>query len=436
MIVNRWSAPSLTPELRHKLLQEALAKSWRAPFFARKLEAAGIRRGEEIPESDWTRIPVTTKDELRLLTTEEFYRDFVIASRAEIADYWRSGGVTGKPIFYPRTHADMLPGTESFRRVLEMIGVGPEDTVANSFPYGVHPLGRMMLLAAQAQRCSMLGTGAGSNTPSEQQVELIASLQVDVLMVMGTYALQLANTAKQLGLDMASSKVRTLLSSADVLTPAKRSRLQRVWDAEVFNGYGMSEAGFMACECEKHDGMHIWADMFHLEVLDENNMQPVADGETGILTVTPLYTNNATPFIRWVSGDLVSLSNRCGCRNAYGHLPVLRLAGRTTGFFKLRGVNINHVELEDLLLATREIADYRVVATLDGHREVLRIEVEPEASVNVGDTLKAVAGSIERAFGLSPEVLPVPAGLIAKELQAQVKQTRVFDHRFQTDNES
>src|SRR5467141_3393102 len=35
---------------------------------------------------------------------------------------------------------------------------------------------------------------------------------------------------------------------------------------------------------------------------------PVADGEVGSLIVTPLWRNNMTPFLRWSSGDLVSLS--------------------------------------------------------------------------------------------------------------------------------
>jgi phenylacetate-CoA ligase len=433
MVVNRWQAPELTLKLKHSLLQEALAKAWRAPFFARKLEAAGIRRGQEVEVSEWARLPVTTKDELRLLTTEEFYRDVVIAPRGEVADYWRSGGVTGKPIFYPRTHQDMLPGVETFRRVLDMVGITTKDTVANSFPYGVHPLGRMMLFAAQSHGCATVGTGAGTNTTSEQQAELIANLGVDVLMVMGTYALQLANAAKQMGIDVAETRVRTLLSSADVVTPAKRARLERLWKAEVFNGYGMSEAGFMACECEKHDGMHIWADMFHLEVLDEETMEPVPEGATGVLTVTPLYTNNATPFIRWVSGDLVSLTAGCGCKNKYGYLPVLRLAGRTTGFFKIRGVNINHVELEDLLLSTAEVADYRVTAILDGTRELLRIEVEPDSRVSAQQAVAVTSAAVERAFGLAPSVMALDTGVIARELQNQVKQTRVFDRRFQNE---
>lgn len=430
MIVNRWHAPALTGAVKHRLLQDALAKAWRAPWFARKLEAAGLRRGDEVRESAWSRLPLTTKDELRTLSTDEFYRDVVIAPRAGIADFWRSGGVTGKPLFYPRTWDDEACGVETFRRVLEMSGVKPGDLVANSYPLGIHPLGRIMLLAMQAQGCTTLGTGAGNSTPTDQQIELIIDQKVDYVMAMGTYALQLTHRALQLGLDLLQANVRSIISCSDTITPAKRSRIRKLWGAELFDSYGMSEAGHLGCECDNHDGIHVWADLFRFEVVDEVSLEPVPEGATGVLVVTPLYTNNATPFIRWVSGDLVSLDHgRCDCRSAYGHLPVLRLAGRTIGFFKIRGVNINHRELEDLLLANADVADYRVTARLDGDREILEIEVEPALRANPVALAEAVKAQAAGAFGLAPTVTIAPTGLIATELQTQVKQTRVFDRR-------
>lgn len=431
MIVNRWQAPTLTPGHKHEMLQQALVKAWRAPFFARKLRAAGFHQEDDISEFEWDRLPLTTKDELRLLSPAEFCRDVVIAPRTEIADYWRSGGVTGKPLFYPRTWEDEACGVETFRRVLDMAGVGPGDLVANSYPLGIHPLGRIMLLAMQAQGCTTLGTGAGNSTPTDQQIELIIDQKVDYVMAMGTYALQLTNRALQLGLDLLKGNVKSIISCSDLITPAKRSRIKKLWGAELFDSYGMSEAGHLGCECELHDGMHAWADLYHLEVIDEVSLTPVLPGEVGVLVVTPLYTNHATPFIRWVSGDLVSLQESdCNCRSPYSHLPILRLAGRTIGFFKIRGVNVNHRELEDLLLANPDVADYRVIARMDGDREVMEIEVEPALRANSLIVSEAVKAEVGHTFGLVPTITITPMGLIAAELQTQVKQTRVFDRRY------
>ena len=90
-----------------------------------------------------------------------------------------------------------------------------------------------------------------------------------------------------------------------------------MWGAEVFDVFGMSEAGLMGAENAAHDGIHIWTDMFFIEVVDPDTGKSLPEGEVGTLCVTPLWTNHATPFLRWNSGDLVSL------RVALGRQPGL-----------------------------------------------------------------------------------------------------------------
>lgn len=429
-VVNRWQAPTLTEEQHEHLLRQAVSRAWQSSFMAAKLRSAGLDTGETVGLAQWYQIPLLTKDELRMMSVDEFYHDFVIAPPEDIVDYWRSGGVTGKPLFYPRTREDVLVGVETFRRLLEMAGLGPGNKVAMSFPLGVHPVGRMMLLALQAQGVATLGTGAGNNTPTEQQLEIITSLKVDTLLAMGTYAALMGNLAANRGIDLASSAVSRIISVADMTLLTKRKRIERLWGAEFYDSYGMSECGYMAAECSRHDGMHIWADLFHLEVLDLDTWQPVAPGEIGVLVATPLYTNHATPFLRWVSGDIVTLTVGCDCGGPYGHLPLLRLAGRTSGFFKLRGVNINHNELEERLLAFDDVSDYLVTALIEDDVEILRIEVESHPGVLEQEVCTRVRERVTHAFGLAPDVRPVPPGSIESRLAAQVKQNRVFDHRF------
>ncbi len=429
-VVNRWHAPALTEEQHERLLRQAISRAWHSPFMAAKLRSAGLELGETIGQAQWHTIPLTTKDELRTLSLDEFYRDFVIAPPEDIADYWRSGGVTGKPLFYPRTREDVVVGIETVCRLLEMAGLGPGNKVAMSYPLGVHPLGRLMLLALQAQGVATLGMGAGNNTPTEQQLEIITSLKVDTLLAMGTYAAQMANIAANRGIDLASSGVSRIISCSDMTLPAKRQRIERLWGAEYYDFYGMSECGHLAGECSRHDGMHIWADLFHLEVLDPDTWQPVAPGEVGVLVATPLYTNHATPFLRWVSGDIVTLTDGCDCGSPYGHFPLLHLAGRTSGFFKLRGVNINHNELEEKLLTLDDVSDYLVTALIEDDVEILRIEVETRSGALEQEACTRVHEHVTHTFGLAPDVRRVPPGSIESRLAAQVKQNRVFDHRF------
>ena len=40
-------------------------------------------------------------------------------------------------------------------------------------------------------------------------------------------------------------------------------------------------------------------------MVDPDTHEPVAPGEPGAMVMTSLYCNNATPFLRWFTGDIV-----------------------------------------------------------------------------------------------------------------------------------
>ena len=234
----------------------------------------------------------------------------------------------------------------------------------------------MMARAAEASGLGALMAGAGTTTPSSLQIELIDKLKPGMLTGMSSYALHLAEPG---GPERHRARARFgqsghLLGRA--APAAKREKLGRMWGAEVRNSFGMTEAGMMAAEDSVADGFRVWSDLFFVEVVDPTSRQALPDGETGALVVTPLFTNNITPFLRWMSGDLVTLRRDVPGAGPFAVFPVLRHAQRTTGFFKIRGININHCEFEDLMFRLAPINDFKCEAlTLDA-LDVLRVCVE------------------------------------------------------------
>ena len=167
---------------------------------------------------------------------------------------------------------------------------------------------------------------------------------------MSSFALHLANLAEAKGVDLANGSVRTVVCSAETLSAAKREKLARQWGAEIYDVFGMSEAGLMGAEASEHDGIHIWSDMYFCEVVDPDSGEQLPDGEVGTFCVIPLLTNHATPFLRWNSGDMVSMHDHGTSDGPFSELfPMIRHAHRTTGFFKVRGINVNHAEFEDFI---------------------------------------------------------------------------------------
>ena len=70
--------------------------------------------------------------------------------------------------------------------------------------------------------------------------------------------------------------------AAEPLSPAKREKLERTWGAEVFDQFGMTEGALVSVQSAERDGLHVWSDLFFVEVVDEATGEPVAEGEVGI----------------------------------------------------------------------------------------------------------------------------------------------------------
>ena len=270
--------------------------------------------------------------------------------------------------------------------------------------------------------------GSGTTTPSVMQIELIDRLKPTIWMGMSSYGLHLANLAEARGLDLAASSVKTILCSAEPLSEAKRAKLSRQWGAQVRDTFGMTEAGMMGAEDEDGGGFRIWTDMFLIEVLDPDTHAPVGEGEIGSLVVTPLWTNNVTPFLRWSSGDLVTYREADGGDGPFSVFPLVKHAHRTTGFFKVRGINLNHSELEDFMFRNAAVADFKAELVSARDLDVLRlsIEIRRDAPPAVSNGLQT---SVRDIFGLTPEVVVLDAGTLAKEFEASVKTPRFVDRR-------
>ena len=261
---------------------------------------------------EWRKISILSKDELRTLTNEQFYNDFCPAPQSEICEYWRSGGVTGRPFFYPRTYDDIRYAM-------------------------VHPAGQMWARAAQLMGIGVSWVGSGAAAPSKLQLELIDMLKPTVWMGMSSYGVHLANLAEAEGIDLANGSVKRILCTAEPLSAAKREKLSRMWGAEVFDMLSMTEVSMLASEGTGHDGFHIWTDLVDLEVVDPDTYEPVAPGEAGAMVVTSLYTNNATPFLRWFTGDIVHYVNRWTMPARFRCFPASATRTARPGFSRCAG---------------------------------------------------------------------------------------------------
>ncbi len=421
-----------SPEAIERIQRErkpiAFANAKRANFWKGKLVHINPAKLDD-PE-EWAKIPILDKDQLRGMSVEGFYEDFCTARREDICEYWRSGGSTGRPLFYPKTYDDIRYNMVGFTRTFECTGTRPGNLAHISFPLGIHPAGHMWARAARHMGIGAVWGGSGAALPSAIQLELIRTMKPTVWMGMSSYGLHLANLAAANGIDLAGGSVNRILCTAEPVSASKRAKLEREWGAEVYDCFGMTECSMMGAESEARDGFHIWTDLAYVEVLDEHTMKPVGEGEPGVFVMTPLFSNNGAGFLRWNSGDIVTWQKAGKTKSGFSVFPVIRHAHRTAGFFKIRGVNINHQEFEDFVFDVAEINDFKaeLVSAADGtDRFALSVEVRPGCDAAAASA--ALAERTKTVFEVTPDITVLETGTLAKEFESSVKAPRFADRR-------
>ncbi len=168
---------------------------------------------------------------------------------------------------------------------------------------------------------------------------------------------------------------RGIITTAMILHDWQRRAIETVFACPVTNRYGCEEVSLIACECERHQGLHVNADGVYVELLRDGH--EAGPGEPGSILVTDL-TNRAMPLLRYQVGDVGVLSaRRCPCGRG---LPLLeRLEGREADYVVTpRGELISGISLtENFAVLVPGVAQLQLVQeTVD--RFLFRIVRGPE----------------------------------------------------------
>ena len=116
------------------------------------------------------------------------------------------------------------------------------------------------------------------------------------------------------------------MSSAQTLPASSRRTIEDAFGCRVFDKYGSREFSGIAYECEAHDGHHVVAEGYIVEILKEG--RPAAPGEIGEVVITDL-NNYCMPFVRYRIGDLAeAMDPAASCRCGRGAPRVGAIEGR------------------------------------------------------------------------------------------------------------
>ena len=123
----------------------------------------------------------------------------------------------------------------------------------------------------------------------------------------------LANYLYSLGDSPEMFTVEAILSSSEVLQETTREKLKSVFGCNVVSLYSNQENGILAQECNENTEFHLNTASYYFEFLKLDKDEPAELSEPARIVVTDLF-NYAMPLIRYDTGDIALLKDKCECR--------------------------------------------------------------------------------------------------------------------------
>jgi phenylacetate-CoA ligase len=315
-------------------------------------------------------------------------------------------------------------------RSLASAGATSGDIVHNAYGYGLFTGGLGAHYGAERLGATVVPVSGGG---TERQVQLLNDFQANVLCSTPSYALNIAEVAENIGVDLRKTALRVGLFGAEPWSDAMRRDLEARLGIKAIDVYGLSEimGPGVACECHvEQNGLHAWEDHFLFETIDPETLKPLPMGETGELVITTL-TKEALPMIRYRTRDITRLSTEpCACGRT--HLRIMRVTGRDDDMLIIRGVNVYPSQVESVLVGFPGIAPhYQLVLTRDKALDSMTVEVEmaPGGSLEEADRARKAAEvthHIKSMIGVTCRVVVKAPGDVPR---SQGKAVRVKDQR-------
>jgi phenylacetate-CoA ligase len=413
--------------LQLRRLQATVAHAYaNVPHVRQKLSGAGVALEQIKTLTDLARLPFTTKADLR----DNYPFGLFAVPREKVLRVHASSGTTGKPTVVGYTRADLDLWSDLMARSLACMGAQPGDVFHNGYGYGLFTGGLGFHYGAERLGLTTVPVSGGA---TERQVLLMRDFGARILGSTPSYALNIAEVAAGMGIDLRALSLRYGCFGAEPWSEAMRAELEGKFGIKALDTYGLSEiiGPGVASECHQaQSGLHIWEDHFLCEVIDPETLRAVPPGEPGELVLTTL-TKEALPMLRYRTRDITRLVEE-PCRCGRTHRRMLRVTGRSDDLLIIRGVNVYPSQVESFLVGFPGLAPhYQIVLTREGPMDAMTLEVElaspaPPDGPSLAKLAADVRHHVKAMVGVTCEVALKAPGEVPR---SQGKAVRVKDLR-------
>jgi phenylacetate-CoA ligase len=387
-----------------------------SPFYRGKLEAAGFDSPEAVGGlDDIAALPFTEKDEIRATRNESNpVGDHFCVGMGDVVRVFSTSGTTGLPSYIPLTARDLQDWTRISARSYSTSGLSRGEGLISTYGAGPFVAG-VTFDSFNALGVCHIPVGTGN---TERLMIAVKFLKPSAIALTPSYALHLAEWARDRGFDTRGSSIKRLVVAGEPGggEPAMRAQLERLWGASVTEVMGIGDvAASLWGECEEKQGMHFGGGGFvHFEVIDPESGRavPIEDGVEGEVVYTHL-RQQAVPHLRFRSRDHIRVwTGKCACGRT---APRVRCIGRTDDMLIVRGVNVFPSAVREIV-SQFEPAVSGVISIRPrqrGFRQDPPLKVVVEEGLGIGETAPAdladrIRKRVREALLVTTEVELVP----------------------------
>ncbi|HKM34618.1 MAG TPA: phenylacetate--CoA ligase [Lachnospiraceae bacterium] len=395
------------------------------PFYRNKMQQLGIEPGDINGIEDLSKLPFTTKSDLR----DNYPFGLFAVPRSEIVRVHASSGTTGKATVVGYTRRDLEIWSECVARAFSMAGITREDVIQIAYGYGLFTGGLGAHGGAEKLRAMVVPMSTGN---TKKLTTMMMDFGVTAIACTPSYLLHIAETLEEAG-DVPNIKLKTAICGAEPWTENMRKQIENKLHIHAHDIYGLSEVmgPGVACDCRFHQGLHVYEDHFIPEVINPETLDPMKPGQTGELVFTTV-TKEGLPLLRYRTKDLTSIDySSCECGRTLARIS--RFKGRSDDMLIIRGVNVFPSQIESALLEMGETTPhYMMIVDRVNNLDTLEVQVEVEEKFfsdeikELEKLTKKIATVLQHAIGLAVKVKLVEPKSIERSMG---KAVHVIDKR-------
>ncbi len=359
-------------KLQNERLRELVSYLYqRVPFYKNLLDVYGVHPSAIKGIEDLHLLPFTKKHDLR----DNYPFGLLALPREQMSRIHCSSGTTGKPTVVAYTAGDLEIFSETMARSLAAAGCKPGMLLQNAYGYGLFTGGLGFHYGAEKLGMTVLPISGGG---TDRQLLLLQDFQAEAICCTPSYAQTLAEELSKRNIPLSALNLKYAILGAEPWTEAVRAEVEQGLGLSASNVYGLSEImgpGVSAEDFEeKGTGSYIWEDHYFPEIVDKDTGMPVPEGEYGVLVFTTL-TKKGMPLMRYWTNDITNIYYDRSAKRTHVKMGTIR--GRADDMLIIRGVNLFHTQVEDVLKDMPGLSvNYQLVVRHEGTMDEVEVKVE------------------------------------------------------------